>query len=231
MVAFEHAVRTGFRYLETDVQATRDGVVVAFHDDALDRTTDRSGRISELPYSEVARAKVAGTTPIPTIEELLGTWPEVRVNVDVKADSAIDPLIDTIRRTKSFNRVCVGSFSQHRLDRVRRALGPGLCTTHTPWGVAGIRIASWLGGLVGGPLGRVPCAQVPIAVPVEFPIARVVDRGFIRAAHRLGIQVHVWTIDDAVEMHRLLDLGVDGIMTDEVEVLRDVLMSRGEWHT
>jgi len=220
--AFEGAVALGYRYVETDVHATADGVLVAFHDDVLDRVTDRTGRVAELPWSEVSRARVDGREPIPLLEDLLGTFPELRVNIDPKADDAVAPLVDVLRRTAAVGRVCVGSFSDKRIARVRAALGEGLCCSLGPRGVARVKAAGF-----GAPAGRVggECLQVPVATRG----VTVTDARLVRTAHRLGLQVHVWTIDDPVEMGRLLDLGVDGIMTDRPAVLREVLERRGEW--
>ncbi|MDZ7679721.1 MAG: glycerophosphodiester phosphodiesterase [Acidimicrobiales bacterium] len=221
MPAFEHAVALDYPYVETDVHVTSDGVLVAFHDEALDRVTDRSGLIRDLPWSEVSRARVDGREPIPLFEDILGTWPALRINIDPKHDSAVDPLVEAIRRTDSVRRVCIGAFSDQRLERVRNALGPELCTSLGPRGIARLKAASF-----GAPLQLpAPCAQVP----VKAKGVTVTDRRLVAAAHRLGLQVHVWTIDDPDEMGRLLDLGVDGIMTDRPAVLREVLERRGQW--
>jgi glycerophosphoryl diester phosphodiesterase len=222
MPAFEHAVSIGYTYVETDVHVTADGVLVAFHDELLDRVTDRTGAISELPYREVAEARVDGTEPIPLLEDLLGTWPELRVNIDPKHDGSVDALVQVVQRTGSIDRVCIGSFSDRRLARLRAALGPRLCTALGPRGTARLRGASWripTGRLAAG------CAQVPRAMKG----VTLVDLAFLTEAHERGLQVHVWTIDDPAEMHELLDLGVDGIMTDRPQVLRDVLEARGAW--
>ena len=222
MPAFEHAVSIGYTYVETDVHVTADGVLVAFHDDHLDRVTDRTGAIADLPHREVAEARVDGTEPIPLLEDLLGTWPELRVNIDPKHDGSVDALVEVVRRTDSIDRVCIGSFSDRRLARLRAALGPRLCTALGPRGTARLRGASWripTGRLAAG------CAQVPRAMKG----VTIVDRAFVAAAHERGLQVHVWTIDDPTEMHELLDLGVDGIMTDRPQVLRDVLEARDDW--
>lgn len=221
MPAFEHAVGLDFRYVETDVHVTSDGVLVAFHDEALDRVTDRTGLIREQPWSEVRQARVDGREPIPLFEDLLGTWPHLRVNVDPKHDTAVEPLIEVIRRTDSVQRICVGAFSDRRLELIRAALGPELCTSLGPRGIARLKANSF-GSRLRLPA---PCAQVP----VKAKGVTVTDERFVRAAHRLGLQVHVWTIDDPDEMHRLLDLGVDGLMTDRPGTLREVLESRGEW--
>lgn len=222
MAAFAAAVRLGYRYVETDVHRTADGVLVAFHDDRLDRVTDGTGTIADLPWSAVREARLAGGEGVPRFEDLLTSWPELRVNVDPKADAAVEPLAEVIERTGSVDRVCAGSFSGRRLARLRRRLGSRLCTSLGPLGTVQLRVAS-----LGVPVGRVAaaCTQVPVR---RGPLP-VVDRRFVAAAHRRGLQVHVWTIDDRAEMERLLDLGVDGLMTDRPAVLKDVLTARGLW--
>lgn len=218
LAAFESAVRLGYRYLETDVHVTSDGTLVAFHDRTLDRVTDRSGVVAELPYDEVARARIGGREPIPLLDDLLGTFPRARFNIDVKAAGAIQPLVEVLRRTNAVDRVCVGAFSDRRIASVRKAIGSDLCTILGPRGVARLRL--------GLPHGPGACVQVPL----QYGALRVIDRRFVERAHRRGLDVHVWTIDDPGRMHWLLDLGVDGIMTDRIETLRDVLVQRNQWH-
>ena len=226
MAAFERAVALGFRYLETDVHATADGVLLAFHDRTLDRVTDGRGRLRRFTAAEIDRIRIGGSAAIPRLEDILGAWPDVRVNVDVKDWPAIGPLVETLRRTDALDRVCVASFSDRRLAQVRAALGPQLCTSLGPLGVVRLRVSAY-GLMLNRAAGSaVPCAQTP---PRAGPLP-VVDARFIAVAHRRGIAVHVWTVDDPPEMHRLLDLGVDGIMTDRPEVLREVLLGRGLWH-
>jgi glycerophosphoryl diester phosphodiesterase len=224
MPAFEHAVALGYRYLETDVQVTADGVLVAFHDDDLVRTCGVDGRISALPWSEVSAARVDGAEPIPLLEDLLGQFPEVRLNIDCKTDAALDALVAAIRRTRSLDRVCVGSFSDRRLTRLRHALGAGLCTSMGPRAVARLRAGSWLAPPLAGSR-----AALAVQVPVRRGRITLVDERLVRTAHRHGLAVHVWTIDDPAEMERLLDLGVDGIMTDRPAILREVLERRHQW--
>ncbi|GAA4585104.1 glycerophosphodiester phosphodiesterase [Planotetraspora phitsanulokensis] len=230
MAAFSRAVDLGYTYLETDAHATSDGVLLAFHDHTLDRVTDRTGRISALPYREVGKARIGGKDEIPLIEDLLGTWPDVRLNIDVKESPAIVPLARAIRRTNAYDRVCLTSFSDLRLEGARKAIGREVCSALGPRGIAALRAAALAGGygrlLSGLARARVPCAQVPIG----FRGLRVTTRAFVRTAHAIGMQVHVWTIDNPVTMEVLLDLGVDGIMTDNITGLRDVLDRRGQWH-
>ncbi len=226
MKAFAHAASIGFTHMETDIQATADGVAVVFHDDTLDRATDSTGRISDMTWKVVRRARVAGTEAIPRLDELLEEFPDLLFNLDPKIDQAVDPLVEVIRRSRSLDRVCVCSFSDRRTHQVRRRLGDGLCVGAGPRAVLRLVAASWSLPWPT-PLGPPRChvAQVPIAIR-GAPIVRA---GFVTAAHRRDVAVHVWTIDDPAEMHRLLDLGVDGIMTDRPEVLRQVMIERGHW--
>ncbi|WP_062646624.1 glycerophosphodiester phosphodiesterase [Streptomyces maremycinicus] len=220
---FRRAVEAGYRYIETDVHATRDGKLVAFHDATLDRVTDGAGRIADLLWSDVRHARVAGKEPVPLFEELLETFPEVRWNVDLKAEPALHPLLNLIARTGAWDRVCVGSFSEARVVRAQRLAGPRLATSYGTRGVLNLRLRSW----------GVPAALRRSAIAAQVPESQsgiqVVDHRFLRAAHARGLQVHVWTINDADRMHRLLDLGVDGIMTDHIDTLREVMEDRGVW--
>lgn len=216
--AIDRVIGLGYGYLETDVRATRDGVAVIMHDAHLGRTTDRSGAIDDLPYAEVAKARVCGTEPVPRLDELLGAYPDLRINLDVKAPSALGPLVDAIRRAGAIDRVCVGSFHDRVLPAVRMRLGARLCTSLGPREVLALRLGRLRPTTAG-------CVQAP---PGLGPI-RVIDRRFLAAARGHGLPVHAWTINDVAEMERLLDLGVDGIMTDDAPGLRDVLRARQAW--
>jgi glycerophosphoryl diester phosphodiesterase len=228
VAAFRSAVEQGYRYLETDVHLTADGVLVAFHDDELDRVTDASGILADLPWSEVRAARIGGTEPIPTLDELLEEFPDVRFNIDPKADHTVVALVSTLRRHGALGRVCVGAFSDDRLRRLRRLVGPDLCSAAGPREIAGL-VGAVKVGRAGSP-ARIDAEGFQcLQVPVRHMKVEIVTAPFVQAAHARGLQVHVWTIDDASEMHRLLDLGVDGIMTDLPGVLRSVLEDRGVW--
>jgi glycerophosphoryl diester phosphodiesterase len=221
--AFVYARSLGFRYLETDAHATSDGVVLAFHDDILDRVTDQRGVIAELPWQQVQEARVAGTEPIVLLEELLGSFPDTFVNIDAKHDAVVEPLVRTLQRTSALERVCVASFSDRRLVALRARLGPRVCIAGGPAAIRRLRAGS-----LGLPVPRssVACVQVPLRAG-RVPI---VDARFVDFAHRRGTAVHVWTIDDPAVIRWLLDLGVDGIVSDDLVALRDVLRSRGLWY-
>ncbi|KAB1150819.1 glycerophosphodiester phosphodiesterase [Streptomyces luteolifulvus] len=220
---FRRAVQAGYRYIETDVHSTADGKLVAFHDSTLDRVTDGAGRIADLPWKDVRHARVAGKEPVPLFEELLESFPEVRWNIDIKAEPALHPLLDLIERTNAWDRICVGSFSEARVVRAQHLAGPRLATSYGTRGVLNLRLRSW--GVPAALRGSAVAAQVPES---QSGI-QVVDHRFIRTAHARGLQVHVWTINEPERMHRLLDLGVDGIMTDHIDTLRKVMEERGVW--
>jgi glycerophosphoryl diester phosphodiesterase len=219
--AFEHAVRLGYAYLETDAHATADGTVVAFHDKTLDRVTDSAGAIAKLTAAQVAAARIDGTEPIPLLADLLMSWPAHRFNIDVKDEPVIEPLIGVLRATNAWDRICLTSFSGRRLSATRALLPRPVCMATPPAAVGAIK-AGTPAGVLAARFGRqsIQCAQVPVPVATTL---------FIRRAHAAGLQVHVWTVNDPATMTTLLDRGADGIMTDQTEALRDLLITRGQW--
>lgn len=221
MAAFAAAVAMGYRYVETDVHATADGVLVVFHDDTLDRVTDQTGEVGRLPFSMVRTARV-GDEPIPLFEDLLGAWPDLRVHVDAKHAAAVAPLVAAVDRTSAHDRVCIGAFSDRRVAALRRLARGRICTWMGRREILGLRVASF-----GVPTPRSPagCVQCPVR---QGPLP-LLDRRFVETAHRRGIAVHAWTIDDRAEMERLLDLGVDGILSDRPSLLKEVFTARGLW--
>ncbi len=230
LTAFGRAVALGYRYLETDVHATSDGRVVAFHDVALDRVTDGSGLIADLPWSRVREARVGGTEPVPLLSDVLDAFPATRVNIDVKADAAVEPTLEVLRRHGALDRVCLGSFSARRIRAVRRGLGPGVATAAGQVGTGLLRFSPALvSRLLHTPA---PVLQIPAEHRIGGRQLTLVTPGLLARAHALGKQVHVWfhawSVEDAAEFHRLLDLGVDGLVADRIDVLRDVLASRGQ---
>lgn len=222
--SFRRGVDEGYRYLETDVHATSDGVLVAFHDNTLGRVTDGSGRVADLTWEQLNQVRIGGREPIPRLVDVLEALPDTNFNIDPKADSAVGPLIDAIDATGSAGRVCIGSFSGKRLAAIRQALGPDVATSLAPNEVLGLTRGAALSWRKLGRIGA-QAAQVP----VRYGPVQIVTPRFVRTAHDHGLEVHVWVVDEAVEMHRLLDLGVDGLMTDRPDVLRKVYTERGIW--
>ena len=222
--AFADAVSLGFRYLETDVHATSDGVLVAFHDNDLERTCGEQRAIATSTWEELKSARIDGTDPIPLLDDLLDEFPNARFNIDCKADTALEPLIQKLRDRDCLDRVCIGSFSDKRLERVREAFGSAVCTSMGPKEIAKL-VARTNTFVPVKPTEHALMAQVPVkqgAIPVT-------TKRFVNVAHELGLAVHVWTVDDPIEIARLLDLGVDGVMSDDTRALRDVFAARGHW--
>lgn len=221
MAAFTDAVAQGFRYLETDVHASKDGVVYAFHDDNLARMVGEDVAISTLTAKEIDAWRLEGGHHIPRMAELFESFPETRFNIDAKAWPVVEPLIELLTQTKTQARCCIGSFSDKRIKALLTGAGD-MCHSLGPRGATRFRLAAF--------------ARVPLrfsAGCLQFPVKQygidMVTRASIAYAHKRGLQVHVWTINDESTMHDLLDLGVDGLMTDDCALLRRVLESRNLW--
>ncbi|PNI08146.1 glycerophosphodiester phosphodiesterase [Arthrobacter sp. AFG7.2] len=231
MAAFRAAVDLGYQYLETDVHTTADGVVLLFHDGTLDRVTDGSGKVSELPAATVAGVRIAGQEPIPRLDQLLAELPTVRLNVDVKDWNSVRSIAAGIEEHQVHHRVLLTSFSDRRRRAVLKLLSRPVAASA---GVVSVGLFTVLGRLLPGPVFRWSMrwnlrGVHALQVPVRYGRVEVVTAGFVRRAHALGLVVHAWTINDPGEMRRLLELGVDGLVTDRADLLRDVLLERGEW--
>ncbi len=227
MTAFAAAVDLGMTHVETDVHATRDGVVVAFHDAVLERVSDGRGRIADLDWAALRTVRVGGAEVVPRLADLLGAWPELRVNIDVKDWAAVTAVADVLTRSAATGRVCVTAFDDRRSAAVLRLLGPHVAGSPGRRGVSRWRFASLLPGRLGDRWAHQRDPQaVAFQVPVGLGPLKVVTRHSIEVAHRLGLQVHVWTVNEATQMHELLDLGADGLITDRSDTLRQVLRER-----
>jgi glycerophosphoryl diester phosphodiesterase len=224
MLAFGRGLEAGADHLETDLHLTADGHVVCFHDPTLDRTTEGTGSVSSLTLSQIRRFdagyrhRIEGRFPfrgrglrVPTLGEVLATFPGVGVVADLKQDGLEQPLIDLLDRLEAWKRVIIGSFVEERLGAVQR-LSEGLAQVS-----AGPHTARrwWLASRLGrpGPMGPV-ALQVP---PTRLGLT-VVDRRLVRIAHEAGLAVHVWTVNRRSEMDRLWSLGVDALVTDRVDL-------------
>ncbi len=222
MAAFASAVALGYRFIETDVQATSDNIVMVFHDDDLDRMTNASGEIAKLPFSEVSQAKIQGHHAITTLEEALITFPRTRFNIDIKNEHTLARTLDLVARMDVLDRVCLASFSDDRLNRIRSRFGAAVCTGGGPGEIRALKFSSW-----GLPFMRADChcAQVPL---MAYRIA-IPTRRFIEYCNARGVAVHVWTIDGADDMRKLIRLGVNGIITDRPTLLKQIAQEEGVW--
>jgi glycerophosphoryl diester phosphodiesterase len=235
MEAFSGAVSLGYNHVETDLHLTRDGTLVCLHDHTVDRTTDGSGFVSELDFDELTRLDAGyrhSSTEgpafrgkgirVPSLEEAVLTFPGVAFVVDLKTENLVGPLIELIDRLGLHDRLIVGSFSDRRLDEFRALAGDRVATST---GAALSR--SWV---FASRMGRgVRCDAVALQLPRRSRGLRVVDSRLVAAAHDRGLQVHVWTVNHPGEMTELLDLGVDGIITDRPDLLKEVMIERGTW--
>jgi glycerophosphoryl diester phosphodiesterase len=225
LAAFEHAVALGYTHLETDVHTTSDGVLLAFHDAVLDRVTDSSGEIASMTLADVRAARIGTHHQVPTLAELFDAFPAARFNIDLKSRTAAPALADFLAERDAWDRVSVTSFSPATLREFRR-LGGGRART----GAHPLEVAAYV-VLPSARLARLATPGRPVALQITHkrgPVT-IAGRGLIRRAHANGLQVHVWTIDDPDEMRELLDRGVDGLMTDRTDLLKDVLVERGQW--
>jgi glycerophosphoryl diester phosphodiesterase len=222
--AFARAAGLGYRYIETDTHATADGVAVVFHDDTLRRILGRPGRMIDVRFADLATERVGGAAAVPRLDEVLDAYPDIRFNIDAKTDQAVQPTIDVVERLKAHERVLLASFSSARLRRMRRLAGPTVATSMGMREAAGL----WAAYRVGR---RYTPAQgvVALQIPPRYGRIALATRRFVDFCHDSGLHVHLWTIDDPAEIGHFLDLGVDGIMTDHIEVLRDVYLARGIW--
>lgn len=233
MVAFQGAADLGIQYFETDLHATRDGILLTFHDQTLQRTTDATGKVLDRTLAELRevdaghRFEIEGDFPhrgtgvhIPTLEEVITTFPDVVVTVDLKAPDLEPLLVEFCERHDAWDRLIVGSFIDTRTWRVRKLTQGRVATSATGTETSRVLAASRFGmnPTMPGDVYQIPETAGPL---------RVVDRRFLRAAHANRIPVHVWTVNDPQRMEELLDLGVDGIITDRPDLLRDLMIRRG----
>lgn len=234
MVAFDSAVQLGFEWLETDLHLTADGVLVCVHDSLLDRTTDRVGPVSELTAAELEQVDAGFRhgpeegfphrgrgIRIPPLEEVVTSYPDVRLILDLKRDGLAEPLWKLIDRHGLHEQVVVGSFSDRRLAAFRRLSGGSVATSTGPM--------RSVAALTGAMAGRAPRLADAVQFPIRVGRFRPLTGRTVAAFHRSGYQAHVWTVNDAESMHRFYDLGVDAVITDRPDILRDVLIERGQW--
>ena len=220
--AFAHAVATGFSHVELDVHATRDGVVMVHHDPTLERMTGDTRAVADLNWSELRTIRTHGGAGIPRLEDVLEAHPGLFINIEAKSDRGVDPLAALIGRMNALERIGAGSFRSARTHGLRARLGERLCWSPAHGPVLGLWVRGWGLPMSWAGFGVVQVPEYYRGIPVVTP-------RFVRAAHRLGVRVQVWTVNDADAMVRLLDMGVDGLMTDRPTVLRAVLERRGEW--
>ena len=220
LLAFAAALALGITHLETDVHASLDGIAVISHDADLARNAGIMGRIDELSFAELQKVDLGHGQNYPSLQEALMAFPEARFNIDLKSDAAVAPAVDAIRRAHATRRVLVTSFDNARRLRAVRLL-PGVASSASAVPFAAALVAVTLGIV---PLARHLLRGVQAAqVPERMWGVRVVSPRSVRLLKRAGVEVHVWTINDPADMRRLLDLGVDGLVTDRADLALEVI--------
>jgi glycerophosphoryl diester phosphodiesterase len=237
MVAFEHAVALGVDVLEMDIHASQDGVLVVMHDDTVDRTTDGNGRLQDLTLAQIKQLDAGyywtdddgqsypyrgqGIT-VPTLEELFIAFPDMRMNIEIKqkSPSIVQPLCDLLRQYNMPDKVLIPSFHPETMTEFRDKC-PGVATSMTEPEIRRFFALNtvFLGSLFGPP-------GEAFQVPEYSGDLHVVTPRFVRGAHGQNVAVHVWTVDDPADMQRLIDAGVDGIITDRPDLLLELLGRR-----
>ncbi len=230
--AFQGAVDLGYTYIETDVRITGDGVVVVFHDATLERTTNGAGAVNMWDFADLQRLDAAwwfnepddyplrgSGVRIRSLDEVFATWPEARFNIDLKGPGMEWEVADVIKRHGREETTLIASFVDRRIARFRRITGGAVAVSAGPSAAAAMYSASRVGRTVRR---RVAAYQIPFDYR-SYPV----DKKLVDAVHRAGAQVHTWTVNDPADMHRMLDLGVDGIVSDRPDLLNEVMRERG----
>jgi len=234
--SFQAAVDLGVRYLETDVHMTRDGEIVVSHDGDLERSCGRAGVIKEMDYADLATADAGYTFTldgkefpfrgkrlrIPRLAELFATFPNAFFNIELKPEdvSITGPALRVIDAAKMRRRVLLAGEHQNRLDEVR-AMAPGIATSFSY-----LEMAAFMQALAARDPAYQPAGDA-LQIPPEYYSWKLATPETIAMAHRNGVEVHIWTLNDEPAMREMLELGVDGIMSDFPSLALKVAASRG----
>ena len=221
-LAFKNAVDIGYKYLETDVHLTKDGHLIAFHDNTLDRVTDKNGLIKDLTLNEIKKAKINGKEEIPLLSDLLDSFPQCFFNIDCKVNETVQPLINLIRTKSLIDRVCIGSFSQKRINYIRKSLGSSVITSMGPAEVILSKFLSFSSLSYN-------FSSSYTSIPIERYGVKLLDKRNIDYLKSNNQKVIAWTINNEDEMKMLIKMGVDGIMTDNLSLLKSVLIEENLW--
>ena len=217
--SFKYAIEIGSDIIETDIQLSSDGVPYIFHDDDLKRIPGIEKDFNDLLASEIDELKIFGDFKIPTLEETLKQFPDTKFQIDFKTDEVVDPAIEIINKFPHIKKnICVASFSSQRLQKIKSKLSD-VTYSMGPHEVLKLLLKSF--GIYRGEVGG-DCLQIPI---YRYGI-KIVTKRFVDFCKRENIKISVWTINSTEEMDYLIDLDVDGIITDKPKALINLLASR-----
>jgi glycerophosphoryl diester phosphodiesterase len=223
LLAFATAMETGALYLETDVHASSDGIAVISHDPDLTRLTGNRSQVNEFTFDQLSRMNLGSDQTFCSIGQALDAFPAARFNIDIKSADAVQPTVDAILAAQAEDRVLVTSFSERRRKAAVRQL-PGVATSS---GAVRFAVALIVGKLGITPLLRAALRGVDaVQVPQKAMGLTITTRRMIGRLHDAGVEIHVWTINDAATMVELLDLGVDGLVTDRADIAIAVVKNR-----
>lgn len=233
--AFDRAVEDlGYRYVETDIRVTVDGIVVVFHDETLERCTNGVGRVDEWRWEDLQHLDAAYTfspdgesfplrgtgVGISRLDDTFDRYPDLFLNIDLKAKGSEWAVAEIIRKKRREDTVLIGGFSDKRVARFRRITKGRVATSAGPRDAIAMYAASRLGRSARS---RVDAYQLPYKTKGVS-----VDNKLVDAVHEAGKQIHFWTVDEKSEMERLLDLGADGIVTDRPDLLNEIMEARSD---
>ena len=221
--AFRAAVEVGADILETDVHLSKDGQVIVAHDFDLSRVAGLPGLVSEYTASELAAIDLGFGQGFSTLVETLEAFPGAKFNIDVKVPEVVDPFVDVVSQMNVHDRVLVASFDETSRSRAVSRL-PGVVSSATSGHIIEGRLRSWLG--LSGATWAMPPEIRAIQVPPTHWGMALVTPSFVRMVHQKGLEVHVWTINEARDMERLLEMGVDGIVTDRADLAVKIVAKR-----
>ena len=215
--AITKALEAGTDVIETDIQATKDGVAVLFHDDTIERLTGKNIRVDELDWAELSKFELAGGTEIASLEAALTSFPQARFNIDVKAEGSIDNLVHVVESHNAHDRILVSSFSNKRRLKALKRFSQPVATSASASGV----LKTWLFCFFGVSTKKLAKSLEGIGalqIPRHFKFLRLDTPRFIRQVKATGTLIHYWTINEPEEIIELASLGADGIVTDVPEL-------------
>ena len=222
LAAFKHAWALGYRYMETDMQASSDGIVYIFHDDRLERVSNGTGLFCAHSSAEIDALRLNNGEPIPRLADVLEALPHALFNIDMKREDGMKPLATFLNTHPEAHRIVAASFVGKRLKALKQLVKHPVRVTAVQNDIIRIMLIG-----LGMPL------SAPTVLAVQVPLSHfgipIVTKWFVRHCHKLGIKVHVWTIDDEMVMRKLIDLGVDGVMTDRPSLLKQVCLEKNCW--
>ena len=209
--SFDYSQSLGCEFIETDVQVSSDGIPYIFHDDDLKRVLNKSIRFDSLSSNEIDELNIFNTHKIPKLSEALLKFPNLCFQIDFKTDEVVMPALDVIKNMNAFDRVCIASFNSKRLQNVR-SLYPDLCISMGP-----NEVFKTLAASLNLYKGEIPgdCLQIPMS----YYGIKIVSKRFVDFVHSRGLKIMIWTINDIKTFKYLINLEVDGIITDKPKLL------------